>query len=255
MNFYNLLKEERKQTCFNIRNDIFLYLEHSEIGGIHPFFDDSDTYMRKAAYVAIGKIYRSHQAMRETIIKTLEKLMGDQSERVRQTAIYSCGEIATIEFDVVEPLLETGLHDKHHSIRNAVIGSLKTSGQKNPVPTLTFCKKHILSPDAEIRRQACHGLELRGRTHPQDVIDILKLLQFEKTKRVYDTLIHVLGQISYKKGCFRYVINQLKIWENKDLYPLVQNEIIEIHGRYEKFSEFTQQEIIDVFAKEHAKPV
>ncbi|HAZ19966.1 MAG TPA: hypothetical protein DCY75_07335 [Clostridiales bacterium] len=98
-------------------------------------------------------------------------------------------------------------------------------------------------------------MELRGRTHPQDVIDILKLLQFEKTKRVYDTLIHVLGQISYKKGCFRYVINQLKIWENKDLYPLVQNEIIEIHGRYEKFSEFTQQEIIDVFAKEHAKPV
>jgi hypothetical protein len=45
------------------------------------------------------------------------------------------------------------------------------------------------------------GIELRGRSHPADILLILKELQYDKAARVRNTLIHVLGQISYKKNC------------------------------------------------------
>ncbi len=253
MKFYDLSKEEREQKYAVIYNDIRLDLEQGKECTVHKYFDAKDTYIRKAAYSALGKINKSDKAIRDNTIRTLERLIVDESERVRQSVIYSCGEIAVLDFAAVEHLLEMGLSDRHDSVRNAVIGSLKKSSQKNPVPTIDFCRKYILSPDAEIRRQACHGLELRGRTHPQDIMDTLKLLQHENTKRVRDMLIHVFGQISYKKGCFYYVIGQLKTWDNKDLYPLVQEEIIEVHGRYEKFSEFTQSEVAEYFARENQR--
>ncbi|MGI5850360.1 MAG: HEAT repeat domain-containing protein, partial [Christensenellales bacterium] len=207
-----------------------------------------------AAYLAVGRIFKSYNALRKSIIKILEKLIMDESERIRQSVIYSCGEIAINDFSIVEHIIEAGLRDKHHSVRNAVIGSLKKSGQKDHIPVIDFCKKHILSSGAEIRKQACHGLELRGRTHPQDIIFVLKLLQYEKVKRVRDMLIHVLGQISYKKDCFGYVINQLKTWENEEIYLLACKEIIKVHGKYEKFSAFTQNEIIEYFIKEGYNP-
>ena len=60
-------------------------------------------------------------------------------------------------------------------------------------------------------------------------------------------LVHVLGQISYKKGCFEFVVKELESWENKAVYPAFAKEAIEVHGRYEKFSEMTQAQVKTYF--------
>lgn len=128
-------------------------------------------------------------------------------------------------------------------------GGLKSAGGKNPA-ALTFCEKHITSSAPEIRRLVCHGLELRGRTHPQESISILQKLEFDDNKRVWKILIHVLGQISYKKRLFIYVAKELESWENKGVYRAFAKETVEVHGRYEKFSWLSQTQIMDYFKGE-----
>src|ERR1017187_9661588 len=98
-------------------------------------------------------------------------------------------------------------------------------GEVNPGPVLYWAKKLLHHPDKEIRREICHGIELRGRKYPQDILPLLKELQNDKTDRVRNTLVHVLGQIAYKKGCLETVISALKTWENK---ALVTDAIAEI---------------------------
>lgn len=68
--------------------------------------------------------------------------------------------------------------------------------------------------------------------------------------KVVKMLVHVLGQISYKKGCFHYVVDELKKWGNKNIYRSFQDEVIEVHGRYEKFSEFSQEYVSNYFKNE-----
>ena len=41
-------------------------------------------------------------------------------------------------------------------------------------------KKYLHHPGKEVCREICHGIELRGRTHPQDILPLLKELQFDK---------------------------------------------------------------------------
>lgn len=247
MAFYDLSKEERKQKYEAIQDALYKSIQNNDLKEIEPLFDDRDTYIRKAAYLAVGKIYFSEPKILNHILGCLSNLFHNKSERVRQTVIYSCGEIAINNFECVKEFFDKGMVDSHHSVRNAVVGAMKKAGEKNPSELLPYCKANILSPIPETRRLCCHGLELRGREHPQEIIDILKLLQFEKKKRVKDMLIHVLGQISYKKGCLFYVSEQVKSWDNKEIYELYKEEVIEVHGRYEKFSEFTQEFVISYF--------
>ena len=82
---------------------------------------------------------------------------------MRQTTINAAGEIGMHDFAPIEHLMEAGLFDKHHSIRNAVFGSIKKMGEKNPKPVLAFAKRFLHHEDKEIRREICHGIELRGR--------------------------------------------------------------------------------------------
>ncbi len=135
-----------------------------------------------------------------------------------------------------------GLFDKHHAPRNAVIGSIKKMGELNPTPVLTWAKQYLHHPDKEIRREICHGIELRGRKHPQDILPLLQELENDNTNRVRNTLVHVLGQIAYKEGCLSTVINHLKNWKNQDLVNDALAEIIDVHQRYRNFSALTQQQ-------------
>ncbi|QGQ46012.1 HEAT repeat domain-containing protein [Metabacillus sediminilitoris] len=79
-------------------------------------------------------------------------------------------------------------------------------GQVNPEPILTFSENYLHHPAPEIRRQVIHGIELRGRTHPEEVLPLLKEVQFERVKRVRNMVIQVLGQISYKENCLEKVM-------------------------------------------------
>ena len=251
MGFYDLSKVERVELVNSINKDISQNLSLNSTTHIGTHFSDEDTYIRKTGYLIIGKIYKTNKNLHITIIKTLKELLKSENEKIRQTVINSAGEIGKFDFETIQEFMDIGLFDNHHSVRNAVIGSIKKMSEKNPVPVLIWAKKYMHHQDKEIRREICHGIELRGRTHPQDILPLLKELEFDKTKRVSNTLIHVIGQIAYKKGCLETVINHLNSWKNKDLVEKALDEIVDVHYRYRSFSVLTQQQAIDYIDKHY----
>lgn len=252
MGFYNLNKEERVQVVAGIHQNILTELGTGIFKQTTRYFADEDTYIRKSAYLAIGKIYQANADLRPKIINLLERLFPDEDFKIRQTVINAAGEIGKADFDCVRHFFDRGLFDEHHSPRNAVIGSIKKMGEVNPVPVLQWARLYLHHEDKEIRREICHGIELRGRKYPQDILPMLQELQHDKTARVRNTLVHVIGQIAYKKGCIETVIANLKLWENRQLVEDALEEIIDVHDRYKDFAVLTQDEarqyIADNFA-------
>ena len=228
MGFYDLSKEERNQLIIQMETGIIEDLEHQDSGHLLVYASDKDTYIRKQAYSILGRLYHQESRLKERILIRVKDLLAHPDERVRQTAIYSSGEIG--EMDKVAALLERGLNDPHYIVRNGVIGAMKQMGRKDPAATLVFAHQHLHDANPEIRRQIIHGIELRGRTHPQDILPILREMQGEANRRVRSMIVHVLGQISYKAGCLEIVIQELKTWHNQDLVRQAVNEIINIHG-------------------------
>ncbi|MEI8279532.1 MAG: HEAT repeat domain-containing protein [Bacteroidota bacterium] len=253
MAFYDLSKNDRTVLVDHIHYTILQELTAGSLKHSLHYFADEDTYIRKTAYLAIGKIYKNNKALLKRIILVLDELLKDTDCKIRQTTINAAGEIGKTDFAVVEHFFDIGLFDEHHSVRNAVIGSIKKMGEKNPQPILQWSHKYLHHTDKEIRREICHGIELRGRTHPQDILPLLRELQHDKTARVRNTLVHVLGQIAYKKGCLATVIVDLNTWENQDLVRLAIDEIIDVHHRYRNFAVLTQEQAI-AYIEAHYKP-
>jgi HEAT repeat protein len=260
MGFYDLSKEERQilveDTEDKILRAIFDLASVADDNMIIPetiwnYSADPDTYIRKNAYLAIGRIYFIHNDLKKIILRLLDTMLGDANEKVRQTSVYALGEIGKKDADNVIKPFEKALVDKHHSVRNALIGALKQMGLKNPKPTFKFAKKHLHDDDPKIRRGIIHGIELRGRTHPEEVLPLLKELQNEEVKSVRDMIIHVIGQISYKEGCLEKVVEDLKSWTNNELVLDAANEIIKVHMGY-KFATRTPEDA-EAYIKKHLK--
>jgi 3-methyladenine DNA glycosylase AlkC len=240
--FYELDKQSRDELVLNIHTNILNAFDTNDNAYLIQYFDDEDTYIRKAAYLSVGKIYFQQKKLQIRIIKMHNDLCTHDSYKIRQTIINAAGEIGKKDFDIVQHFFDDALFDDHHAPRNAVIGSIKKMGEVNPTPVLIWSKKYLYHSDKEIRREICHGIELRGRKYPQDILPLLKELQFDNTSRVRKTLVHVIGQIAYKKGCLEIVIADLKTWENKQLVEDAIAEIIDVHHRYKNFSALTQEE-------------
>ncbi|HLG02215.1 MAG TPA: HEAT repeat domain-containing protein [Bacteroidia bacterium] len=253
MSFYSLSPNERKQLTEKINRELELDFRFGKLDAVLQYFEDEDTYVRKSAYLATGKIYFRSKALQKKILTTLWKVLESKDFRVRQSAINAAGEIGMQDFEAVQHFFDKGLFDAHHSPRNAVIGSVKKMGQKNPRPVMKWAKNYLKHPDKEVRREICHGIELRGRTHPQDILPLLKTLQHDKTARVRKTLVHVLGQIAYKKGCLATVIADLNKWENKALTDEAVDEIIDVFERYKNFASMSQEEAIRYIGKHYHK--
>lgn len=253
MGFYNLEKAERDKLVDHIHQQVAEGFSGHEPGLLIQFYSDGDTYIRKTAYLATGRTWLNRSSLRETIIGMLEQLMKETDFKVRQTTVNAAGEIGKYEFGEVQHFFDMGLFDQHHSVRNAVIGSIKKMGEVNPKPVLAWAKLYLHHEDKEIRREICHGIELRGRKFPQDILPLLKELQFDKTARVRNTLIHVLGQIAYKKGCLETVVSALKDWENKELVKKALEEIIDVHHRYRSFAVMTQEQARKYIAEHYTQ--
>jgi HEAT repeat protein len=250
MGFYNLPPEKRVILVEKIEKEILDNLQTNTTNHIYKYFSDNDTYIRKIAYLAIGRLYSEYKTIDNKIIAALEQLLQDQNEKVRQTVINALGEIGKTDADKVLKIYEQGLKDSDHTVRNAIIGSLKKMGEKNPKPVLQFAKKYMHDPNPEVRRQVLHGIELRGRTYPEDVLPLLKEVQNEQNRRVRNIIVHVLGQISYKKGCLEKVVEELKTWQNKEIVSSALAEILETHKSYEKFSIYTHNQAKHYISKE-----
>jgi len=240
MAFYDLPKEERRKLVKKIEVEIKQDIIRDEDENIRKYASNKDTYIRKVVYKAIGKLYRE-QDCKEKILEILMNLYKDENERIRQTVVYAFGEIGKIEGNKVE-LLEIALNDKHHSVRNAIVGALKQIGEKKPHAAVEFARKFLHHPDPKIRKMIVHGIELRGRTHPEDILPLLSELQSDPSKEVRKMIVHVIGQISYKEGCLEKVISALKGWKNRGLVKTATKEILEVHRRYEKFSAKSYEE-------------
>lgn len=250
MGYYDLSKEHRIQFADKIQRAIELDLDNNRYINIQKYSAYNDTYVRKNVYLILGKMYRDDVTQRKNILAAIEVLYKDNDEKVRQTAVYACGEIGKTDFDPISKILEEALSDDHHSVRNAVIGALKQLGGKNPKSTLKFAKKYLHHPDPRIRQEIIHGIELRGRTHPEDILPLLAELQNDRDKKITKMIIHVLGQISYKKGCIEKVVAHLKTWNNQILVEKALEEIIDVHKRYSKFSHKSPKEVQEYIRKE-----
>lgn len=251
MTFYQLNKDDRNLLVQKIYADILSDLKSGHEQNILRYFSDDDTYIRKSAYLAIGKIYLQQPNLQKQTIVQLDNLLQHEDFHVRQTTVNAAGEIGKHDFDSVQHIFDTALFDQHHAPRNAVIGSIKKMGEVNPIPVLSWAQKYLHHPDKEIRREICHGIELRGRKYPQDILPLLQQLENDPTKRVSSTLIHVLGQISYKKGCLQTVVEHLKTWQNKALVEAALEEIIDVHDRYKDFAILTQEQAIEFIHKNY----
>jgi hypothetical protein len=196
MAFYNLSPEERQKIITTIEKEVETDIQSNSDTNLFKYFSDEDTYIRKTAYLTIGRLYFSSPTLQQKILQTMDILFSNSDEKVRQSVVNALGEIGKKEAEKALLLYEKAMIDDHHSVRNAV----------------------------------------RGRTHPEDVLPLLEELQDEQVKRVRDVVVHVLGQISYKKGCLEKVITALKRWKNKELVTSAITEILETHKAYEKFS-------------------
>jgi HEAT repeat protein len=250
MPFYSLPKNERSNLVAIISNNILNELKGTQIKKTLAYFADEDTYIRKSAYLSLGRIYLANKELQSKIIKTLDKLLQEDDFKIRQTVINAAGEIGKKDFGIVQHIFDKGLFDEHHAPRNAVIGSIKKMGEVSPKPILQWAKKYLHHKDKEIRREICHGIELRGRKYPQDILPLLQQLENDTTARVRNTLVHVLGQIAYKKGCLPTVVEHLRKWNNKQLVADALEEIIDVHERYKNFSALTQEEASEYIERE-----
>ena len=249
MAFYDLPKHQRSDLVATISSNILHELKRSQLKKTLAYFADVDTYIRKSAYLSLGRIYFANKDLQPKIIIILGKFLQQDDPKIRQAVINAAGEIGKKEFETVQPIFDKSLFDKHHSPRNAVIGSIKKMGEINPKPVLKWAKKYLHHENKEIRREICHGIELRGRKYPQDILPLLQELENDTTARIRNTLVHVIGQISYKKGCLPTVIEHLKTWNNKQLVADALGEIIDVHHRYRNFSYLTQDEAREYIAK------
>lgn len=253
MSFYDLPKHERQLLVMKMSEAVEKALREAGLSTLVDYFSDEDTYIRRNAYLSIGRLYKAVPELQQAVLAALQQLVLHEDEKVRQTVVNAAGEIGKTNFDLVQYFFDTGLFDHHHIVRNAVIGSVKKMGELNPVPVLKWAKPYLHHSDKEIRREICHGIELRGRTHPQDILPLLQELEWDTTARVKNTLVHVLGQISYKKGCLEKVLSEIKTWKNQELVARAIEEIIDVHHRYRNFSHYTQAEARRIVEKSSKK--
>ena len=144
MPFYSLSKNERSDLVATISNNILHELKGKQLKKTLAYFADEDTYIRKSSYLSLGRIYLANKELQLKIIKALDKLLQEDDPKIRQTVINAAGEIGKKDFEVVQHIFDKGLFDKHHSPRNAVIGSIKKMGEVNPKPVLQWAKKYFL---------------------------------------------------------------------------------------------------------------
>ncbi len=242
MAYYDLPKAARAGLAKKMETEIGGAVAGGEQAVLLQYAADEDTYICRNTYLALGRLYAREP---EKVLAAIAGMLAAEEPKIRQTAINAAGEIGRSDFEPVRHMMDKGLTDEHHIVRNAVIGSVKKMGEKNPAPVLSWARQYLSHPDKEIRREICHGIELRGRTHPQDILPLLQELEMDKTARVRNTLVHVLGQIAYKKGCLETVVAHLKNWKNKALVKEALDEIVSVHERYAQFAVKTPAQALD----------
>jgi HEAT repeat protein len=248
--YYHLSREDRDELIEEIERGIKEDLKGRVSVVAERFGSYPDTYIRRMVSRVLGWLYRDRPDLRSGIMDLLEKLLRHPDEKLRQTAVYTIAEIAIADTQDALRLLDLAVHDPHPAVRRGVVGVLKKMSQRDFPTVLQFALRYLHHSDPELRRVAIHGLELHGRTHPEDLLPLLRELQHDNSPRVRGMVVHVIGQISYRKGCLAQVASEMKNWENRELVELALNEILDVHERYESFSDLTFEEALEYLKAE-----
>lgn len=241
MNYYDLTKQARTTFRAKVAEEILISIQKNASVSDLPYISDSDTYVRKVTYEAIGDIYKSNVSLRKNVIAFINQMFKLNDQLARQTATNAMGEVGLYDPGAIGDCFDRASEDDSPKVRNAVVGSLKKIGQKHPGEVLEFAKRNVNNQNEEVRRIAMHGLELRGRTNPEEILPTLKLFQKESKARLKKMLIHVVGQSSYKKSCLETVLAELKTWDHSITIPALK-EIYAVHVYYAEFSYYTSEE-------------
>ena len=102
MAFYDLPKQERIHVVAKMSNDILNEIESAEFKSTFSYFSNEDTYIRKAAYLSLGRLYFTNKALQPKIIQMLNVFMLQDDFKIRQTVINAAGEIGKRDFEIVQ---------------------------------------------------------------------------------------------------------------------------------------------------------
>lgn len=94
--FYALSKPDREALCRIIAHEWRNAIHQLRASPIQPRFEDSDTYIRKAAYTELKKLYFSGEAPLDRILQLLMEMRDHANPAVRQTVMNTIGEIANV---------------------------------------------------------------------------------------------------------------------------------------------------------------
>ena len=67
MAFYDLTKEERMALVETMTDKILISLQNNSRQGIIAYFSNEDTYIRKNAYLSIGKLFYKYKFLQNQI--------------------------------------------------------------------------------------------------------------------------------------------------------------------------------------------
>ena len=109
MPFYDLTKSERLTLVNSIQEALQEDLQASTQAAFLLYFSDDDTYIRKAAYESVGRIYQSNPGSLYQILELLQEMMKSENELIRQTVVNAAGEIGKSDFKAIESFMESGL--------------------------------------------------------------------------------------------------------------------------------------------------
>ena len=98
--FYSLSKNERAELVAQIQQTILLEINSNHLKKTIQFFSDEDTYIRKAAYLSVGRIYFAQKNIQAKIISVLKKFKSkifvpDKSNILQYLFIIKFGSVLT----------------------------------------------------------------------------------------------------------------------------------------------------------------
>ncbi|HRO46928.1 hypothetical protein [Agriterribacter sp.] len=105
MAFYDLPKQERIHVVAKMSNDILSEIESGKFKNTFSYFADEDTYIRKSAYLSIGRLYFSNKRLQPKVIQMLDIFLLQDDFKIRQTVINAAVEIGKRDFGVVQLFL------------------------------------------------------------------------------------------------------------------------------------------------------
>lgn len=242
MELRHLSKEKKNIQMDKISNEIICGLDTRDYENILNHAGDKDNQVIKHVSIVLADAYKD-ESLKANLSKLLEEMSASSDEKVRKTMVLTAGEIGKKNAEDIFPILEFAMDDESEVVQKTAISALKIMCDKNPGPSLKLASSLIGHENPEIRKGIIHGLELRGKKYPEDVLPILTAIQNEKHKSVVNVIIHVMGRISYRKGSVEKVVEELKTWTNRWLVKKSAQEIISFHGKHTKFASRSHEEI------------